>query len=73
MTKYGDLDIVCGTCGKLMRKIGEWPLQFPRDPDKAKNLQQVSRYLCWTCRMPHPEYEPGTIVSISIIEGTTND
>jgi hypothetical protein len=67
--KYGDLDIVCGTCGKLMRRLGEWPIQFPRDPDGAKNIQQVSRYVCHTCRMPHPEYAKGTIVGISIIEG----
>jgi len=69
---YEDLDIICGTCGKLMRCIGEWPVQFPRDTDAAKNLQQITRYICETCRLPHPDYAKGTVVGINIIRGVTN-
>ena len=71
MSKYTHLAIVCNGCGELMRDLGEWPITYPErggSVQVSKNLQQSTRYACKTCKTPHPSFERGVPVLISIIE-----
>lgn len=70
MTKHDGLTILCNGCGEPMRSLGEWPVVFPKPTNggTAMNVQQATRYSCGTCRTPHPHYEKGIPVLISILE-----
>lgn len=57
--------IICGGCGEVMRFMGEWPIQSPRE-DKFSNMIQAYRWACKTCRIKSPNYDKGYCVTFGI-------
>ena len=64
MTKPEDILVVCN-CGKPMRFMGEWPVQYPRDPLRS-NIEQMYRWCCTECRIPLEGYPRGVPVFVAI-------
>jgi RNase P subunit RPR2 len=61
-----ELVTLCNGCGEPMRFMGEWPVQFPKS-NGPKNIQQVYRWICRTCRTPSEASAKGVPVAISIV------
>ena len=67
------LNVICNGCGMLMRDMGEWPVQFPRDNDLAGHTLQARRFACSAdCRIPNSSYEKGYPVIIAIVDDGTD-
>ncbi len=65
------LHAFCNGCGELMRDMGEWPVQFPRQEGVHQGAcftLQARRFVCKTCRTPSDKYEKGYPVIISIVD-----
>lgn len=61
-------NVLCNGCGELMRDMGEWPMQYPRNKDYGGHTLQGRRFMCKTCRTPSPDYERGYPVGFSIAD-----
>ena len=61
-----NLAIICNGCGQLMRNMGEWPVQYPREAE-PKNIVQAIRYACNVCKIPSDKFKPGYPNIITII------
>lgn len=67
--KYGNLIVLCNGCGNPMRDMGEWPICYPapKEVGPTMNVHQANRYMCTTCKMPHPDHKLGTSVMATIL------
>lgn len=45
------LNISCGRCYGIMRKMGEWPVQIN---DETKHFVQAAKWVCPNCKYPSP-------------------
>ncbi len=63
-----DLAVMCNHCGKIMRAMGEWPVQYPRTPENPHAfIVQAIRYICATCKIPSLDFKNGYQVGITIL------
>jgi hypothetical protein len=63
------LGVVCSTCGKLMRFLGEWP--YAVDRDEGRKIVQVYRWICSECKLSYTnkegvEYKVPTAICIPV-------